>query len=74
VQKDVFSLETMAHLATMAQKDNCFAVGECGLDYSEGFPEKTFQLEWFRYAINHNMKDTIKIEKNEKYYLQKIFG
>ena len=25
----------------------CKAVGECGLDYSEGFPDKELQLPWF---------------------------
>jgi Tat protein secretion system quality control protein TatD with DNase activity len=52
VLKDKFSEVAITELETMAQKDNCFAVGECGLDYSEGFPEKTFQLEWFRYEYN----------------------
>ena len=34
-----------------AHKDVCKAVGECGLDYSEGFPSKDVQIPWFRIQV-----------------------
>ena len=29
----------------------CLGVGECGLDYSEGFPSKEFQIPWFKAQV-----------------------
>lgn len=34
----------------------CKAVGECGLDYSKGFPEKELQLPWFHAQISLALK------------------
>lgn len=38
-------------LRELAQSPHCRAVGECGLDYSEGFPDREFQLDWFRSQV-----------------------
>jgi hypothetical protein len=46
--KDVLSEITLNELNGMVLYPNCYAVGECGLDYSDGFPDKEIQIPWFR--------------------------
>ena len=44
---DVNTLE----LDRLVADDACLAVGECGLDYSEGFPSCEIQVPWFRHHV-----------------------
>eukprot|EP01041_Mallomonas_annulata_P001498 gene1498-2891_t len=46
--EDLLSEQTSNLLENMIQNELCICVGECGLDYSEGFPDKSFQKDWFR--------------------------
>lgn len=46
--KDILSETTLNELRGMVSSSNCYAVGECGLDYSNGFPDKDVQIPWFR--------------------------
>ena len=46
--KDILSEATLNELQGMVSSSNCYAVGECGLDYSNGFPDKDVQIPWFR--------------------------
>lgn len=46
--RDVFCKDAADQLASMIAMPNCYAVGECGLDYSDGFPDREKQMEWFR--------------------------
>lgn len=46
--KDILSETTLNELHGMVSSSNCYAVGECGLDYSNGFPDKDVQIPWFR--------------------------
>lgn len=39
-------------LESLVQDSRCYAVGECGLDYSPGFPHKAFQIEWFKFQVS----------------------
>ena len=48
--KDDHSIGNLALLETLVAAGECYAVGECGLDYSSGFPEKQSQIDWFRYV------------------------
>ena len=50
--KDVLSDESLSLLRVLLQSDRCYAVGECGLDYSPGFPEKHLQLPWFKAQLS----------------------
>jgi len=50
-EKVQFSIANKNILESLVEDARCSAVGECGLDYSSGFPEKSCQLEWFRYQI-----------------------
>ena len=45
---DVHSQDALKQLEVMVTDAECYAVGECGLDYSTGFPDKEPQIEWFR--------------------------
>lgn len=40
--------DAISQLAVLLTHPNCHAVGECGLDYSSGFPDKAQQIPWFR--------------------------
>eukprot|EP00597_Dinobryon_sp_UTEXLB2267_P008784 CAMPEP_0170084482 /NCGR_PEP_ID=MMETSP0019_2-20121128/19676_1 /TAXON_ID=98059 /ORGANISM="Dinobryon sp., Strain UTEXLB2267" /LENGTH=284 /DNA_ID=CAMNT_0010300609 /DNA_START=137 /DNA_END=988 /DNA_ORIENTATION=- len=51
-EKVPISFENKSKLESFVQDSRCAAVGECGLDYSTGFPDKSFQLEWFRFQID----------------------
>ncbi|RHY09946.1 hypothetical protein DYB36_005582 [Aphanomyces astaci] len=42
-----FDPSDFAILSSLAADPTVVAVGECGLDYSEGFPSPDLQLEWF---------------------------
>ena len=46
-----FSDNSRETLFKLIQDSRCSAVGECGLDYSHGFPDRSFQLEWFRFQV-----------------------
>lgn len=35
----------------LSSKLHCLAIGECGLDYSEGFPNRENQKTWFRVQV-----------------------
>lgn len=43
--------DAVSQLADLLTLSNCYAVGECGLDYSNGFPDKALQIVWFRSVI-----------------------
>jgi len=45
---DIFSDSSYQVLEEMIRNPDCSAVGECGLDYSEGFPDGLTQKAWFR--------------------------
>ena len=53
--KDDFSENNHALLEALVAEKECYAVGECGLDYSEGFPDKAPQIEWFRCVEAKNL-------------------
>jgi TatD DNase family protein len=40
--------ENLQLLRTLISSPHCGAVGECGLDFSDGFPSSSFQVDWFR--------------------------
>lgn len=50
-ESNAFSEDTVAKLADMSTDASCLAIGECGLDYSPGFPDKSFQLVWFEHQV-----------------------
>ena len=35
----------------LAEDPYCMAIGECGLDYSEGFPARELQTAWFEFQV-----------------------
>ncbi|CAM9601677.1 unnamed protein product [Ectocarpus fasciculatus] len=43
--------DAMASIATLAATEEARCVGECGLDYSEGFPAAELQLPWFERQV-----------------------
>ena len=46
-----FTPATTKTLETLIDTEECLAVGETGLDYSDGFPKKTQQMEWFTFQV-----------------------
>jgi TatD DNase family protein len=40
--------ESVTTLRRLLSSPYCRAVGECGLDFSDGFPPSSYQVEWFR--------------------------
>jgi TatD DNase family protein len=44
--------ENLSELTDLILNSKCDAIGETGLDYSEGFPDPTPQLAWFREHIS----------------------
>ena len=40
--------ENTLTLRSLLSSPYCLAVGECGLDFSDGFPAQSFQVAWFR--------------------------
>ena len=46
-----FNESSKETLVQLIQDSRCSAVGECGLDYSSGFPDRSFQLDWFRFQV-----------------------
>jgi len=54
-----FTDANIKELERLVSDEACVAVGECGLDYSEGFPSRDFQLPWFRHHVGlakkHNL-------------------
>lgn len=51
-EKELFNEDNKMTLERMVQDAKCLSVGECGLDYTEGFPGKSFQLPWFEYQLD----------------------
>lgn len=51
VNEIVCNEESINTLSNLVNRNECLAVGECGLDYSEGFPSKELQLKWFEEQI-----------------------
>lgn len=43
-------------LQSLWNDKNCSAVGECGLDYSEGFPDKSVQLPCFDFQVDQAVR------------------
>eukprot|EP00752_Nemacystus_decipiens_P002104 g2011.t2 len=43
--------DAMANIASLAALEQVRCVGECGLDYSEGFPSAELQLPWFEKQV-----------------------
>lgn len=54
----VMNEDNILSLRRMLASQYCLAVGECGLDFSPGFPPPSFQVDWFRtqvaLAIEHD--------------------
>ena len=44
--------ESISALESMITSPLCRAVGECGLDYSQGFPDRAYQVPWFRTQVD----------------------
>jgi TatD DNase family protein len=44
----VLNHENVQCLKILISSQYCLAVGECGLDFSDGFPPSSFQINWFR--------------------------
>jgi TatD DNase family protein len=40
--------ENIRTLRQLLASQYCLAVGECGLDFSDGFPASCFQVDWFK--------------------------
>lgn len=53
------SPESLAHLERLIKDKSCLAVGECGLDYSEGFPDRALQLPWFRSQVQMALQHSL---------------
>jgi TatD DNase family protein len=51
-ETDIYSKENQEVLRGLCSQDSCMAVGETGLDYSEGFPDREPQLQWFRFQVS----------------------
>lgn len=47
---------TLEELDRLVSDESCCGIGECGLDYSEGFPSRDFQIPWFEAQINLSVK------------------
>ena len=45
------SPDAIGELRRMLEDEQCHAVGECGLDYSDGFPSPLEQRDWFKAQI-----------------------
>jgi len=43
-------------LSRLVSDEVCLAVGETGLDYSEGFPSRDFQVPWFKFHVHLSEK------------------
>lgn len=50
-ESEVYSEESLEVLSQLIKRSDCLAVGECGLDYSDGFPAKDFQVPWFKAQV-----------------------
>jgi hypothetical protein len=44
--------ENIITLKSLLASPQCLAVGECGLDFTDGFPSSSFQVDWFRCVDN----------------------
>jgi TatD related DNase len=51
--------DAISQLAVLLSHPNCHAVGECGLDYSSGFPVKDQQIPWFRLVTRLTLNSRI---------------
>lgn len=47
---------TTSLLNELTAHPNCLAIGECGLDYSIGFPSKEFQIPWFKIQLERALE------------------
>lgn len=56
--------DAISQLTVLLTHPNCHAVGECGLDYSSGFPDKDQQIPWFRSVTRLTLKSRIVSEFN----------
>lgn len=50
---------TLAELDGLVSDEACAAVGECGLDFSEGFPPSAIQIPWFKAQIQLSVKHSL---------------
>ncbi len=50
-ESDVFTEANQELLRSLCAQETCRAVGETGLDYSDGFPDKQAQIRWFRFQV-----------------------
>ena len=55
-EKDHLCEENINRLERLLEHPSCLAVGECGLDYSEGFPANELQLPWLKLQIDLAIK------------------
>ena len=56
VMKNELDTVSLDQLSLLIALPSCKAVGECGLDYSKGFPDKVIQIPWFRAQIGLALK------------------
>ena len=48
---DLLTSENENALRALISRESCKAVGEAGLDYTDGFPDKELQLPWFETQV-----------------------
>jgi TatD DNase family protein len=56
---DIYSEESLDILSQLIKRSECLAIGECGLDYSNGFPEKSLQLPWFKSQVKLAVENSL---------------
>ena len=47
-ESTILNSENVQALRTLITSPYCMAVGECGFDFSDGFPASSYQIDWFR--------------------------
>jgi TatD DNase family protein len=52
VMEEACNDDSLEKLRLLTENEKCHAVGECGLDYSEGFPAPELQANWFRKQVD----------------------
>lgn len=51
VALDAYNDENLAKLQELTNLPECSAIGETGLDFSEGFPSPELQIPWFQFHV-----------------------
>lgn len=52
-QDIAYNSENLTKLENIVKSNTDFSycIGECGLDYSDGFPDKIYQIPWFKFQL-----------------------